>query len=410
MLGGVISMKKFIIIAVIVVVAAALVTLNILKKEEGTPVEVEKVEIGKIVQTVTGSGQIRPEVQVKVSANVAGKIIKLHAEEGDQVEKGQLLVELDPEQYIAALARVRSNKLSMEATEKKLKSELKRAEDLKAQGLISEAEFEAVEAAHKAAVSNTQQAEANVKEAKDMLAKTKLHSDMDGIVTDLNKEEGEIALGAQFQEDVIMVVSDLSKMEAAIEVDENDVVNVTLNDTSNIEIDAFPDTTFKGVVTQIANSATVKGLGTQEQVTNFEVTVALIEYNEKFRPGMSTTVDIITETQDNVLKVPIQAVTTREKEKLEKKRDIEDHPDEEKSETNKDKNKEMVEVVFIVEDNHAIAKPVKLGISDDTFYEIISGVNEDDEVVTAPFRVLSRTLQTEDLIEIKEDEREEDAD
>jgi HlyD family secretion protein len=401
--------KKIIIIAVIVVALGAFITVNLLKKEKGTPVEVEKVEIGKIIQTVTGSGQIRPEIQVKVSANVAGKIIKLHAEEGDQVKKGQLLVELDPEQYIASLARAKSNRLSMRANEKKLKSELNRAKDLREQGLISDADFEASEAAYEAAVSNTQQAEANVDESKDMLAKTKLHSDMDGIVTDLNKEEGEMALGAQFQEDVIMVVSDLSKMEAAIEVDENDVVNVSLNDTSDIEIDAFPDTTFKGIVTQIANSATVKGLGTQEQVTNFEVTVALIEYNEKFRPGMSTTVDIITETRNDVLKVPIQAVTTREKEKLEKKPDIEEHSKKD-SEENKDKKKEMVEVVFVVEDNHAIAKPVKLGISDDTFYEIQSGVDEGNEVVTAPFRVLSRTLQTEDLIEIKEDKGEKDAD
>jgi HlyD family secretion protein len=403
--------KKILIIAVIIIAVAAFVTLNLMKKEKGTEVEVEKVEIGKIVQTVTGSGQIRPEIQVKVSANVAGKIIKLHAEEGDQVMKGQLLVELDPEQYIASLARAKSNRLSMRATEKKLKSELNRAKDLIEQGLISDADFEAAEAAYEAAVSNTQQADANVNEAKDMLAKTKLHSDMDGIVTDLNKEEGEIALGAQFQEDVIMVVADLSKMEAAIEVDENDVVNVTLNDTSDIEIDAFPDTTFRGVVTQIANSATVKGIGTQEQVTNFEVTVALIEYNEKFRPGMSTTVDIITETRNDVLKVPIQAVTTREKEKLKKKRNIEDHPEEESDlEKKGNKKKDMIEVVFVVEDNHAIAKPVKLGISDDTYYEIISGVNEGDELVTAPFRVLSRTLQTEDLIEIKEDKGEEDAD
>lgn len=403
--------KKIIIIAVIVVAIAAFIAVNLLKKEKGTPVEIEKVEIGKIVQTVTGSGQIRPEVQVKVSANVAGKIIRLHAEEGDKVKKGQLLVELDPEQYIASLARAKSYRLSMRATEKKLKSELVRARELREKGLMSTADFEAAEAAYEAGVSNTQQAEANVNEAKDMLSKTKLHSDMDGIVTDLNKEAGEIALGAQFQEDVIMVVADLSKMEAAIEVDENDVVNVTLYDTSDIEIDAFPDTTFKGVVTQIANSATVRGLGTQEQVTNFEVTVALIEYNERFRPGMSTTVDIITETRQDVLKVPIQAVTTREKEKLTKKPDLEEHSKEDsEAGRNKDKKKEMIEVVFVIEDNHAIAKPVKLGISDDTYYEILSGIQEGDEVVTAPFRVLSRTLQTEDLIEIKEDKGEEDAD
>jgi HlyD family secretion protein len=403
--------KKIIIIAIVVIALAAFITINLLKKEKGTSVEVEKVEVGKVVQTVTGSGQIRPEVQVKVSANVAGKIIKLHAEEGDKVKKGQLLVELDPEQYNAALARAINNKISMEANEKKLASELSRAKDLKAQGLISAAEFEATEAAYKAAISNTKQAIANEDEAKDMLSKTKLHSDMDGIVTDLNKEEGEIALGAQFQEDVIMVVADLSKMEAAIEVDENDVVNVSLGDTSNIEIDAFPDTTFKGIVTQIANSANVKGLGTQEQVTNFEVTVSLIEYNDKFRPGMSTTVDIITDTRNDVLKVPIQAVTAREKEKLEKKPNIEEHAEEDvESEKNKDKKKEMVEVVFVVEDNHAIAKPVKLGISDDSYYEILSGVQEGDKVVTAPFRVLSRTLQTEDLIEIKEDKGEKDAD
>jgi HlyD family secretion protein len=382
--------------------------INLLRKEKGIEVEVEKAEVGRIVQTVTGSGQIRPEVQVKVSANVAGKIIKLHAEEGERVTKRQLLVELDPEQYIAALDRAKSNLLSMRATEKKLKSELERAKNLKTQGLISDADFEAVEASFEAAESNTQQAQANVDEAKDMLAKTKLHSDMPGIVTNLNKEEGEIALGAQFQEDVIMVVSDLSRMEAAIEVDENDVVNVSLNDTANIEIDAFPDTTFKGIVTKIANSATVKGLGTQEQVTNFEVTVALLDYNEKFRPGMSTTVDIITETRDKVIKVPIQSVTAREKEKLEKKPNVEDHPDEESESGNK--KKEMVEVVFVVEENHAYAKPVKLGISDDSHYEIVSGINEGDLVVTAPFRVLSRTLQSEDLIEIKEDKGDKNAD
>jgi HlyD family secretion protein len=396
-------MKKIVIITVIVVIIAALVVANFLKKEKGVEVDVAKVERGTVTQMVNGSGQIRPEVEVKVSANVAGKIINLHAEEGDSVKKGQLLVELDQEQYIAALERAESNLLSMRANEKKLKSELLRAENLRDKGLMSEAEFEAAVAAYEASESNTKQAQAAVKEARDKLSKTLLHSDMDGIVTKLNKESGEIALGAQFQEDVIMIVADLSRMEAAIEVDENDVINVTLGDTADVEIDAFVDTTFKGVVTKIANSATIKGLGTQEQVTNFEVTVALVNFNEKFRPGMSTTVDIITESKNDVLKVPIQSVTVREKEKLKKRPDVEDKSSEENDETesDQDKKKDMIEVVFCVEENKAIAKTIKLGISDDTHYEVLSGLVEDETVITGPFRVLSRTLQNEDIVEIK---------
>ena len=403
-------MKKILIIGGAVVVVVALVLVNILKKEKGTSVDIEKITRGTIMQKVTGSGQIRPEMQVKISARVAGKILKLYAEEGDKVKKGQLLVELDQEQYQAALERAESTILSMRANEKKLKSDLIRAKNLHEQGLMSEAEFEAVQASYEAAESNTRQSQASVKEAKDALAKTRLHADMDGTVSRLNKEEGEIALGAQFQEDVIMIVADLTKMEAAIEIDENDVINVSMGDTAEVEIDAFADTTFKGVVTQIANSATVKGLGTQEQVTNFEVTVALLDYNEKFRPGMSTTVDIITETQDDVLKVPIQAVTVRPKDKLEKKPGVEEHPESESSEeestTNEGKKPEMIEVVFCVEDNKAVSKPVKLGISDDTHYVVISGVEEDDEVITGPFRVLSRTLKNGDLIEYEKKEKE----
>jgi HlyD family secretion protein len=255
-------------------------------------------------------------------------------------------------------------------------------------------------------MSNTRQAQASVKEAKDALAKTRLHADMDGIVTELNKEQGEIALGAQFQEDVIMIVADLKRMEAAIEVDENDVINVTLGDTSDVEIDAFVDTTFKGIVTQIANSATVKGFGTQEQVTNFEVTVALLDYNERFRPGMSTTVDIITETQSDVLKVPIQAITVRPKDKLDKKPGVEDRESEEVSEAQETKKPEMIEVAFCTEEKKAVMKPVKLGISDDTHYVVLSGLNEGDIVITGPFRVLSRTLKNDDLIEFEEKQKE----
>ena len=169
------------------------------------------------------------------------------------------------------------------------------------------------------------------------------------MLTKLNKEKGEIALGAQFQEDVIMIVSDLSVMESVIEVDENEVVSISLNDTADVELDAFPDTTFKGIVTEIANSAITKGLGTQEQVTNFEVTVTIQNADARFRPGMSTTVDVYTERDENVLRVPIQSVTMREKKRLEKKKNIEDKADESAEEASdyEMKKDEMVEVVFV---------------------------------------------------------------
>jgi HlyD family secretion protein len=399
-------MKKIIIISVIVIAVVALILANVLKKDKGIKVDSEIIEKGTVLQKVTGSGQIRPEVEVNVSANVAGKIIRLHAEEGDTVKIGQLLVELDQEQYLASLERAESNLLSMRANEKKLKSELLRANDLREKGLMSEAEYEAAVASHEAAESNTRQAQAAVKEAKDILAKTRLHADMDGIVTKLNKEAGEMALGAQFQEDIIMTVADLLRMEAAIEVDENDVINVSLGDTAEIEIDAFVDTLFKGIVTQIANSATIKGLGTQEQVTNFEVTVALADFNERFRPGMSTTVDIVTETRNDVVKVSIQSVTVREKKTLEQEKDPEKQNKPVKD--NKDDEKEMVEVVFCIEENIAHARPVQLGISDDSHYEIISGVSEGERVISGPFRVLSKTLKEGDLVEVEEEKKEED--
>jgi HlyD family secretion protein len=400
-------MKKILIISGIGLILVVLIIVNLTRKEKGEEVEAEEVKRGTVVQMVTGSGQIQPEVEVKISANVAGKIIRLHAEEGDQVNKGQLLVELDQEQYVATLKQAESNAKSAIASEKQAQSEFARAKDLFKQGLMSDADYEAKEAAFEAAASRTEQAEAAVDEAKDRLAKTRLHSDMDGIVTLLNKEEGEMALGAQFQEDVIMIVADLSRMEAVIEIDENDVINIALDDTAAIEIDAFPDTTFKGTVTQIANSATVKARGTQEQVTNFEVTVALIDPNEQFRPGMSTTVDVFTETRDGVLKVPIQAVTAREEKKLKRKPDVEEPVEEADENDTEKKAKKMIEVVFCVEEDHAVVKPVELGISDDMYYEVKEGLVEGNQVITGPFRILSRSLTDGDLVSVKESEKEE---
>jgi HlyD family secretion protein len=395
-------MKKIIIAAVIIIVIGGIIAVNLLKKEKGTEVTTETVERGRVQQTVTGSGQIKPVIEVKISAQVAGKIVELNAEEGDLVKKNQLLVALDPQQYLAALERAESSLMSTRANEKKAKSELKRAKELFDKNLISEADFESAEASYEFALSNRLQMQAALKETQDALDKTKLYASMDGVVTRLNKELGEMAIGATFQEDVIMVVSDLSAMEAVIEVDENDVININMNDSSDVELDAFPDTVFAGTVTKIANSAITKGLGTQEQVTNFEVTIQIDNADMRFRPGMSTTVDVRTNRLDEVIKVPIQAVTVREPSKLKKKESIENNPNEIEE---KDGTEKKQEVVFVVEDNHAVAKPVKLSISNDTHYAILSGVDEGSEIITGPFEKLNKTLEDGDLVSIKQKDK-----
>jgi len=395
-------MKKIIIIVIIVVVLGGIIAANLLKKEKGIEVTAEKAELGSVQQKVTGSGQIQPAVDVNISAQVAGKIVQLNFKEGDKVKKGQLLVALDPTQYIAAVERNESSLLAAKANEKKAASELKRAKDLFNQKLISNAEYESAQAAYESAMSGRLQSEAALREAQDALDKTKLYATMDGVITKLNKEAGEMAIGATFQEDVIMIVSDLSVMEAVIEVDENDVVNVNMGDTCEVEVDAFPDTLFKGVVTEIANSAITRGAGTQEQVTNFEITIRVTDPDRRFRPGMSTTVDIFTNRLDNVIKVPIQAVTVREKDMLERKQGVEETPEDVEKNPG---DVEMQEVVFVVEDGHAVPKPVKLGISDDTHYAILSGLTEDAEVITGPFKVLNKTLKNESLVTVKSEKK-----
>ena len=393
-------MKKYFIAGAVVIIIVALVAINLLKKEKGVEVTAEKVEFGSVQQTVTGSGQIKPAVEVKVSAQVAGKIVQLTVKEGEQVSKGMLLVALDPTQYLASVERAESSLMAARANEKKAKSDLTRADELYNKTLISLAELESAQAGYESAMSNRMQAVAILKETKDALSKTRLYASMDGVVTRLNKEIGEMAIGAQFQEDVIMIVSDLTVMEAVIEVDENDIINISMKDSANVELDAFQDTTFKGIVTEIANSAITKGLGTQEQVTNFEVTITLDNPDNRFRPGMSTTVDIKTNRLDNVLKVPIQSVTVRDKKQLEEKEDK--SASEQETAAESEEEKDMREVVFIVEEDHAVAKQVKLGISDDRHYAVLSGINEGDQVITGPFKLLNKDLKNDQLVSVKE--------
>jgi len=407
------SKKKLIIVVVVVAIIGVFVVINLKKsKGGGIPVQVEKAKRGDITQVVSASGKIQPEVEVKISANISAEIIGLYVKEGDQVRKGQLLVELDSTKYRVAVERARSNKKSREASLLKARSENKRASDLYRQNLTSLAELENAEANLKLAESQLEQAEADLKQAVDDLTKTKLYSPLNGTVTLVNKEVGEIALGSMFQADVILVVSDLSRMEVISEVDENDVVLVSNGDSTDIEVDAIPDTTFLGIVSEIAHTATTRGRGTQEEVTNFEVKIAILDKEEKLRPGMSATVDIQTESHRDVLHVPIQAVTVRTQSEIDKAQDEKgtnnnkegkqkvSSETEEKATT--DSKDDLIEVVFVVEEGVATIVPVKTGIGSDTDIEIISGLQEGQQVVTGSYRALSKTLKNGISVKITE--------
>ena len=390
--------KKIFITLGVIAIIAVFVIVN-LKKSIGNEIKVtaEKVSRGDITQVVSGPGRIQSELEVKISANVSAEITGIYVKEGEQVKKGQLLVELDRKKYVAAVNRAKSTKKSAEANLIKARNDYGRIKELFEKKLTSLAELENAEANLKLAESQLEQAIAGLAQAEDELSKTKLFSPIDGTVTKINKEVGEIALGSMFQADVIMIVADLSRMEVVAEIDENDIVLVEEGDTADISIDAIPDTTFLGIVNEIALAATTRGLGTQEEVTNFQVKVSIIEPDPKMRPGMSATVDIRTESKKNVLKVPIQAVTVRERDKVY-------HNEKSKSEENgsdSDREKdEFVECVFIVQDGIAKIAPVKTGISSDTDIEIVSGVEEGQMVVTGSYRVLSKTLKDGDKVKI----------
>ena len=401
---------KIIILLIAVAVIAVLVVGNMKKKSGKTVnIEVGQVKREKIVQKINASGTLAPVVQVKKSSKVSARIISIMVKEGDRVKTGDLLVELDRKRYEAAYDQAYSALQSSKANYKKVKNELKRTEELFKNDLASAAELEVVKASAEIAESQVDQSEAYLSQAKDDLDQTRILSPMAGIVTRLNKEVGEMAVGSTFQEDVIIEISDMSKMEVLVNIDETDIVDVEIGDTTEIEIDAIPDTLFKGTVSEIAHSATIKNQGTQEQVTSFEVKIAVIGQDKRFRPGMSATVDIITDTKDDALTIPIQSLTVRNDKKEE---------DEEKEVEKKDKEKQR-EVVYAVKNTVndgkiedagkgeliALEKEVKVGISSDTHFEVLSGLEEGDYIVTGSYKAISKELNDSSMVEIKAEEK-----
>jgi HlyD family secretion protein len=395
------------------------------KREKPIPVTTERAIRKTIVQTVSATGKVQPETEVKISPEVAGEIIELPVEDGKQVRKGDLLVRIRPDSYKAlveqqeaAISAAKATNLQQKATMLKTEHDFKRAEDLFNKRLISEQEFNAAQAAsdvakntYESSLHEIERAEAASSQARDQLLKTTIYSPIDGTVTVLNSKQGErlVATG-QFAGTEVMRVADLTRMEARVDVNENDVVNVKIGDKAEVKIDAYGDRKFHGTVYQIANTGKTTGAGTQEEVTNFEVKIRIEDRDVTLKPALSCTAEIHTNEVKDVVAVPMQAVTIRtgdsnlSPEEIEKKRQKVAQRD--KGDNNaefvnqraekaaqKEEREKVAKVVFLKKGSNAQIVKVTTGISDDTYTEIKSGVQPGDEVISGTYSAISRKLK-----------------
>jgi len=393
--------KKIIIGLVVVVVIVIFVLANLFKSQEKSyKVEVEKVKKGDITSIVSASGKIQPIKEVKISAYVAAKITDIPVEEGDQVKKGELLVQLDPARYRAAMKQGEAQMKLSEASLEQAELIYQRQKELFEKNLTSQEQFDRARTDYNIALAEGERSKAILDQAKDDLSKTTITSPMSGIVTELNAEVGEIVMIGTMNNPgtVIMTISDLSEIEVEIEVDETDIALVKEKQEAKIEIDAFPDTAFDGKVTEISNTARITGYGTSEQVTNFLVKVLLLDEVQGIKPGMSASVDITAEFREDIFKVPIASVVMRTEKKdtteveegakseaLASDTAVTEKEEEEKEEEEK---KKEVEGIFVIEDDMAKFVKVKTGISDQQNIEIVTGLKEDQEIIVGPYKTL----------------------
>lgn len=416
--------KKNRLLPIAIVLLVLIVVFLVVGKKAGwlgsdvtVKVLAQKVETRTITEQITANGKIQPKTEVKISPDVSGEIIELYVEEGNQVKPGDPLMVIKPDMYISALNRAEAALNSAKARQAQAEAQLierelsfKRAEQLFTTQTIPQSDFETAQAGFKVAEAevnaarfSVKSAEATVAEAREQLTKTRVFAPIEGTVSRLNVEKGERVVGTGLYAGTeTMVVADLNKMEVRVDVNENDIVKVSLNDTALIQVDAYLNRKFKGVVTEIANSARTVG-ATTDQVTNFEVKILLLQISYldlidstsnkiyPFRPGMSATVDILTQTRDSVITVPVQAVTTRV---IEKKKE------EPQSAELIAGQEEKQEVVFKVVEGRARKVIVKSGIQDKNFIEITEGIQAGDEIVTGPFNAISRTLNDSMLVKI----------
>lgn len=438
------SKTKKILIWTVALVVVILVILVVTKKQgsKGTKVTTELAQKRTIIESVSANGKIQPEVEVKISPYISGEVVELYVKEGDKVEKGELLAKIDPEIYISSferteaslqmqkanLANSKARLAQSQAQFVKAEEDYKRNKTLFEQEVISQSDFDGATSAFtvakedvsgaketvKASKYSVNSSEASLKEARENLTRTAIYAPNSGTISSLNIEKGERVTGAsQFSSGTeIMRIANLKRMVVNVEVNENDIVRVGLYDTCIIEVDAYMESKFKGIVTEIATSANVVGVSA-DQVTNFEVKILMLEesysdlldednpFMSPFRPGMSATVDIQTETALMVLTVPIQAVTTRSDTtgKESRKRSGESDDDEGFDENEEDVEKEVEEYVFLLKDGKAVMARVTPGIQNNMYIEITDGLNEDDEVIVGPYSAVSKRLKNRDEVE-----------
>src|SRR6059036_8230 len=418
--------KRKIIIGIVgLLVLWLIVSIMLSKREKPIPVTTEKAVRKTIVQTVSATGKVQPETEVKISPEVAGEIIELPVEDGKRVKQGDLLVRIKPDSYKAlveqqeaAISAAKATNLQQKATMSKCEHDFKRAEDLFSKKLISEQEYNAAEAAYDVAkntyessLHEIERAQAGSSQAREQLSKTTVYSPIDGTVTILNSKLGErIVATGQFAGTEVMRVADLGHMEARVDVNENDVVNVKINDKANVKIDAYGDRKFHGTVYQIANTGKTTGAGTQEEVTNFEVKIRIDDHDVTLKPGLSCTADIETNMVKDVVAVPMQAVTIRtgdsnlSPEEIEKKkqktaqRDKGDNAAEfvnerQEKASQREEREKIAKVVFLKKGSKAQLVKVATGISDDTYTEIKNGIQPGDEVISGSYSAISRKLK-----------------
>jgi len=409
-------------------------------ENEGKTVETATAKLKTITQLVSASGKIQPEVEVILRPEVSGEIIDLPVKEGDYVRKNDLLVRIKPDIYQARIDEINASLLTQKARMEQARASLIEAESkfnqqstLYEKNLASQAEYiqakssyEAQQANFNAAKYQMQSIEAQLDQAKEELQKTIIRSPRDGTISKLAVEQGERVLGqTQMTGTELMRIADMNNMEVQVQVNENDIVMVSPGDTTNIEADSYPDRLFKGIVTEIANSAEVTGQGTNEQVTNYEVKIRIItphnlamagkelemkvsaenpegSFSPSFKPGMSATVDIQTETAYSVVSVPIQAVTVRDFAKDKSESDssaVAENNDSEGGDAIVPEE-DIRKVVFVVEDGQAVRREVETGISDNTHIQILSGVDTNQEIVIGSYRTLSRDLNDGDKVNV----------